>query len=99
MGFVCHLFVMHEDVHPYILVPVILLPCVLPMIVSLVFKHCVRGGKSNVYNRSHIYPFILFLESHAVWFIRDNMDILLLTHFVHTIYKLQCPRILIIISD
>ena len=49
MGFVCYLFVMHEDVHPYILVPVILLPCVLPMIVSLVFKHCVRGGKSDLH--------------------------------------------------
>ena len=45
MGFVCYLFVTQEDVHPYILVPVILLPCVLPMIVSVIFKHCVRGGK------------------------------------------------------
>ena len=48
MGFVCYMFVTQEDVHPYILVPIILLPCVLPMIVSLVFKHCVRGGKSTL---------------------------------------------------
>ena len=45
MGSVCYLFVTQDDVHPYILVPIILLPCVLPMIVSMIFKHCIRGGK------------------------------------------------------
>lgn len=43
MGSVCYLFVTQDDVHPYILVPIILLPCVLPMIVSMIFKHCIRG--------------------------------------------------------